>query len=222
LPEEVQFEHFAAFITVRRHYSETFDPGDIIVGAGGDLGIDAIAIIVNGVLVTDIDSFEELLEGGVDYLDVMFIFVQAKRSPSFEANAIGNFAYGVQGFFNLEPKQPRNERVTNAAAIYTRSSKFKRGNPVCRLYYVTTGRWIGDAGLEARRKKKEQAAKKNNLSQPANESPFFADCSLEKGPVQRTTRTGLSLRRCRRMRGLRGAYLPLLFFWTSAAAGRAA
>jgi len=70
----------------------------------------------------------------------------------------------VQEFFNPEPKQPRNERVTNAAAIYTPSSKFKRGNPVCRLYYVTTGRWIGDAGLEARRKEKEQAAKKNNLS----------------------------------------------------------
>jgi len=38
------------------------------------------------------------------------------------------------------------------AAIYERSSKFKRANPVCRLYYVTTGKWqSGDPHLEARR-----------------------------------------------------------------------
>ena len=37
------------------------------------------------------------------------------------------------------------------AAIYAQGSKFKRGNPACRLYYVTTGRWTGDAALEARR-----------------------------------------------------------------------
>ena len=37
------------------------------------------------------------------------------------------------------------------SAIYAKSSKFKRGNPVCRLYYVTTGRWQNDQVLEARR-----------------------------------------------------------------------
>jgi hypothetical protein len=37
------------------------------------------------------------------------------------------------------------------SAIYKQSSKFKRGNPACRLYYVTTGQWTGDAALEARR-----------------------------------------------------------------------
>lgn len=37
------------------------------------------------------------------------------------------------------------------SAIYDRSSKFKRGNPACRLYYVTTGKWVGDQALEARR-----------------------------------------------------------------------
>ena len=38
------------------------------------------------------------------------------------------------------------------SAIYRQSSKFKRGNPTCRLYYVTTGVWTGDAALEARRR----------------------------------------------------------------------
>lgn len=37
------------------------------------------------------------------------------------------------------------------AAIYARSGKFRRGNPACRLFYATTGRWAGDQNQEARR-----------------------------------------------------------------------
>jgi hypothetical protein len=104
LPEDQRFEIFAAYICVRRHYSETFDPGDIVCGHGGDLGIDAIAIIVNGVLITDVDTLEELINSGADYLDVMFVFVQAERSPSFDASKLGNFAYGAEEFFNPNTK----------------------------------------------------------------------------------------------------------------------
>ena len=35
--------------------------------------------------------------------------------------------------------------------IYNRGAKFRPGNPVCRLYYVTTGTWTGEGDLEARR-----------------------------------------------------------------------
>ena len=54
LPEAERFEHFASYVTVRRQHSETFDSGDIVCGAGNDTGIDAIAILVNGLLVTDL------------------------------------------------------------------------------------------------------------------------------------------------------------------------
>jgi len=37
------------------------------------------------------------------------------------------------------------------AAIYIASPKFKRANPGCYLFYVTTGEWTGDSQLEARR-----------------------------------------------------------------------
>ena len=39
---------------------DTFVPSDIVMGSGGDTGIDAIAIIVNNVLVTDVDMVAEL------------------------------------------------------------------------------------------------------------------------------------------------------------------
>jgi AIPR protein len=159
LREDLQFEHFTGYVTVRRHYGETFDSGDIVVrdndnDGGGDTGIDAIAILVNGTLITDQEVFEDLNENSGS-LDVIFIFVQAERSSSFETAKIGQFSYGVQDFFRPQPTLPRNQAIKDAAAlmaaIYAQASKFKRANPICRLYYITTGRWIADQALEARR-----------------------------------------------------------------------
>lgn len=119
-------------LTVRRHYSETaFDPADLVVGSGGDTGIDAVAIIVNNNLVTDVDTIDELLEVN-GYLDASFVFVQAERSSNFETAKIGQFGYGVRDFFG-DGKLKRNEMVQNAAdimnAIFKKSGKFTKGNP---------------------------------------------------------------------------------------------
>ncbi len=149
LQEDKRFEHFASFLVVRRHYSDTFDTNEIVTGDGGDTGIDGIAVIVNGSMVTDVD--DELPDGS---LDAIFIFVQAETSPHFDAAKMGTFGFGVQDFFGEAPKLKRNQRVGELAAImaalYKKSSKFAH-NPSLHLYYATTGKWVNDANLEARR-----------------------------------------------------------------------
>lgn len=152
-PEDERFEHFTAWLTVRRHYSETtFDPADHVTGKGNDTGIDAIAIIVNNNLVTDIDEVENLvvLNG---FLDVTFVFVQSERSSHFETAKIGQFGFGVRDFFT-SGKLPRNEKIQHYAdimsAIFAQSSKFRPANPTCHLYYVTTGQTQSDGALRIR------------------------------------------------------------------------
>ena len=151
--EETCFEHFAAYLATSRHVADTFDTADLVAGAGGDTGIDAIAILINGSLVTDSELVAELAKTN-GYLDVTFVFVQAERSAAFDGAKIGTFGFGVGDFFRDLPQLPRNEAIREAAsimsAIYALSSRFTRGNPVCRLYYVTTGRWVNDANLVAR------------------------------------------------------------------------
>src|SRR4051794_2518226 len=153
LPEDKQFGHLAAFLTIGRHYAETFDTADVVTGAGGDTGIDAVGITVNGVLALDPDIVEELARAN-GYLDVTFVFVQAERSSSFETAKIGQFAFGVLDFFKDQPALPQGLAIKDARSvmetIYDMSSRFKRGKPICRLYYVTTGKWVGDQNLEAR------------------------------------------------------------------------
>jgi hypothetical protein len=79
LSEDKRFEHFASFVTARLHFSETFDTADVVTGSGADTGIDGIAIIVNGSLVTDLEELNEQ-SSVAGYLDVTFVFVQARTS----------------------------------------------------------------------------------------------------------------------------------------------
>lgn len=150
---DAQFENFATYLTVRRHFSEsTFDPTELVTGSGGDTGIDGIAFVVNNTLVTDVDQIDDLLEVN-KYLEVQFIFVQAEQSSNFDAAKLGNFGFGVTDFFG-KGVLPRNDAVKNCAEImnqlFKNSGKFTKGNPSCSLYYVTTGKWVGDANLVAR------------------------------------------------------------------------
>jgi AIPR protein len=175
LNEDKRFEHFISFITVGQHYSESFDTDDILVGDAA--GIDGIAVIVNGILVTDVESLEELDTAGE--LDVTFVFVQADRGAGFDAAKIGNFGFAVIDFFKDTPTLPRNEEVSAAAeimsAVYKRSPKFKRGNPACRLYFATTGTWAGDTLLEGRRKAVVDDLTATNLFREVTFTPLGAD-----------------------------------------------
>ena len=97
--EDKQFETFATYVAVRRHFSEaTFDPSSLITGARGDTGIDGIAIIVNNNLVEEIDDVEELLKIN-GYVEAKFVFVQAERTSGFDSAKIGTFGFGVRDFF---------------------------------------------------------------------------------------------------------------------------
>jgi len=160
LGESKRFEHFASYSVVKREHSETFDTSDLVVGDGGtaskdggDTGIDGAAILVNGSLVTDVDDLAELTSNA-SYLDVSFMLIQAETTSGFDSSKIGTFGVGCKDLFNEEPQLKRNDKISALAEIvqeiYKFGSKFKKGNPVCRLYYVTTGKWTGEQAPEAR------------------------------------------------------------------------
>jgi hypothetical protein len=85
----IYFKAFAAACILRKfHQSETQDLEDFVTGSGQDAGIDAAAILLNGYPARtheDVDFFLEKLRR----LDVEFVFVQAKSSPTFSAAKLG-------------------------------------------------------------------------------------------------------------------------------------
>ncbi len=209
LSEDKRFEHFASFIVVKRHYQGTFATDDIVVGEGGDTGIDSIAIIVNGTMIAEPD---EELDAGI--LDVSFVFVQAKTSPSFDSSDITNLGYGVLDFFRDTPKLTRNQKVKDMAAvmaaIYKKSSKFIH-NPFLRLYYVTTGKWQDDQNLEGRRKSVVSDLEATNMFASVEFRPIDA-LALQKlyRQARNSTSTEFNFEHCiplPKIQGVQQAYL---------------
>lgn len=137
------FEKFAAYSILRKVYGHEFDLDDILIGAGDDTGIDALAIIVNGSLVNTIEDIKELEEKN-NYLDVSYIFIQAKTSSSFDAAYMGTFCRGVEDFFLDTFKLRRNEKICHKVELHNflmeRVISFT-SNPQCIYYYVSTGYW---------------------------------------------------------------------------------
>lgn len=152
LDEGPAFEYFVNYCVVSKHHPDNFEPEEVAVGGGGDLGIDGLATLVNDHLVlsrSDVDFFKSALRR----LDVQFVFIQAKTSAAFEGADIGTFISGVRQFFNRS--LPRNANEAISALHYIKEYVFESSidmdkSPTCKLYYATTGTWTDDASLRSR------------------------------------------------------------------------
>jgi hypothetical protein len=157
LPEDIDqptlLEHFANYCAVSSEFSDEFALDDIHVAGGNDLGIDGLAVVVNGNLISSIEEIEDLAASN-KYIEAEFVFVQAKSASKFDGGEIGDFHFGVRDFFSQNPKLPRNAKIKEKEAlkneVYKNSALFKRGNPTCTMYYVTTGKWTNDPHLEGK------------------------------------------------------------------------
>ncbi|WP_444922822.1 AIPR family protein [Microbulbifer sp. DLAB2-AF] len=145
------FEQFCNYSVLSNEYGKTFNVSEITVGNGSDTGIDGIAIIVNGHLISDTEEIDDLLSSN-GYLDVTFIFIQAKTSSNFDTKEIHSFNFGVTDFFEESPKLTRNEDIKHFAElsehIFNNASDFKE-NPKIKAYYITTGTVTNDKNINA-------------------------------------------------------------------------
>lgn len=177
IDDSVLFEHFVNFCAVSNEYGEEFDIDDIHTGGGDDLGIDGLAITVNGNLAFDIDEVNDLASAN-KYLEVEFIFCQAKSGGSFSGSEISNFFFGVKDLFAIKPTLPRNSKIAEKEAlikeIYKKSQLFKRGNPLVRMYYATTGKWQGDNKLISRIDNERESLMELNIFKETEFTPVDA------------------------------------------------
>lgn len=148
-----QFEMFASYCAVEQIYADNYNLEDIIIGDGGDCGIDAVAIVVNGTFITSKEEIDDLLEINKKLSEINFIFVQAKTSANFNYGDMGTFGAGVKDFFAVQPQMVRNDAVEEkskiAEYIFSKATYIKK-KPTCYLYYITTGRWVNDQNCVGR------------------------------------------------------------------------
>lgn len=156
--EAKDFEKFVNYSIVTDQYNATFDINDISTGNSAQ-GIDGIAILVNGKLVTSSEHVADLINMN-KFIEVSFIFIQSKTSFSFEGTEIGNLFFSIKNFFSDQPSILTTDELHNfheiVQKIFEFSPRMTKGKPELKIYFATTGIWkaerplvaVSEAGIE--------------------------------------------------------------------------
>lgn len=141
------FEHFANLAVISSHHPQAIHAdqdllGSCHVGGPNDLGIDGIAVSVNGRFIKSTQDLLDLAAISAR-LSVNFIFVQSKYKPQFDRTEASKFADGLRDFFDDDRTSPVNDAV--AAYIAIRQLVFSQDillkldeTPTTHIYYITT------------------------------------------------------------------------------------
>lgn len=147
----VVFEHFCNYCCVNKENGIVdIKLSEMTTGSSAQ-GIDGIAVIVNHKLVTTISEIEFQISSS-RYLDVNFVLVQAKTSSSFDNKEMLNFTEFTKAFFSDDISEFKTPEIMNffemKEYIYDHAEYMTESNPQLSMYYVTTGKWVGDKTLQ--------------------------------------------------------------------------
>ncbi|WP_225547718.1 AIPR family protein [Chromobacterium violaceum] len=142
LEESKKFEHFVNYCIVADHYSGRFSTLEI-TNDGDDAGIDGIAFLIDGELVSTPEMAQDIFRKNKRNFEVDILFSQAKTTEGFEKSEISNFGDGICDFLSEHNELPHSEFLTKSKEIFNiildHIGKIKDGRPNAKAYYVTTG-----------------------------------------------------------------------------------
>lgn len=153
--EATAFEHFCNYCLFTHHRPDAYSTDSFFyrvahTGKGGDKAIDGIMIEVNEVAVSNLEQLKDVV--GTKRFHANFVFVQAKTSSKFESGDMLKTGLGVKDFFQKESKKLNaNDSIKRfkEMADYILDNSIRHDEqPTCTIYYVTTGKWIGDYNLD--------------------------------------------------------------------------
>ena len=107
-PESIQFEKFATYCVLSSRFGAAFDLDDVSTGAG-DEGIDGAAVVVDEVVTPSVEDAQAIFASQRRNHDVDIMFVQAKRSESFNLGDFLKFKEGILRFATQTPYGANDE-----------------------------------------------------------------------------------------------------------------
>lgn len=139
--DSVAFEYFVTDLVVGAISETSAKTAHTVVG-DNQIAVDAIAILANGTLIENWDEIDTLISLN-NYLDVDFVFLQAKTSEAFDVSVLGALGDFAIDFIELDECETDTNQTKKFRLIknqlYEESKYFKRRNPNVHIYYVTTG-----------------------------------------------------------------------------------
>ncbi len=150
LSQSDAFEIFTIHCCLNGFKCENIDPFECHL-QGSEFGIDGIAIMVQGKIITDLDGAIEAIES-IRNPRVEFHFFQSKTGSKFQYGEVSTFLDAVKYFFSdeLEGESAQiDELLEIKNYIYSKAVTDK--NPSLSCYFATTGNYDEPSKIEKRR-----------------------------------------------------------------------
>lgn len=151
-PESCQFEKFANFSIISAKLGSRFDLDDVTTGEDDD-GTDGVAIIVDEEIIVSKEDASSVFATDRRNHDVEALFIQAKRSDSFDLGDFLKFKESILRFINSDTYTSNDDVQLSAREVFdfalANVPKIRNGKPGFIARYVTTGSYRNPEALEA-------------------------------------------------------------------------
>lgn len=149
--EDVQFEMFVNKSVLASKIGGSFELEEVTTGPGED-GSDGVAVILDEDLVVSKEDAESVFSSDRKNHDVEVVFIQAKRSDSFDLGDFLKFKESILRFINSDPYEVNDEVMQNSRDVFDVAiqnvPKIRGGKPSISVRYVTTGIYREPEALE--------------------------------------------------------------------------
>lgn len=149
--EAVQFEKFATHCVISSRFSSAFDLDEVCTGPGDD-GVDGVAVVIDETVTASVEDAQAIFSAQRRNHDVDVLFVQAKRSESFDLGEFLKFKEGVLRFATQTPYTATDEALSESRkmfdAVLQEVPKVRNGKPSLMARFVTTGQYQKPPALE--------------------------------------------------------------------------
>ncbi|MEQ7536224.1 AIPR family protein [Xanthomonas campestris] len=148
------FEKFSNYCILKNDHYDSFEFDK--VSTGQCVGVDGVAVSINGILVDDLDEANILTQS---QFDAKFIFVQTKTSTSFDMGDYLKFINTIKTFFGVNESLVPAELIARyriKSRIYGQAAKM-RSLPDISAHYVYSGDYqLSDSKLEGQIKTEDK------------------------------------------------------------------
>lgn len=171
--ESTQFEMFVNNAVISSKIGGDFDLDDVTTGESDD-GVDGIAVLIDEELLISDEDATSIFKKDRKNHEVEVIFVQAKRSESFDLGDFLKFKESILRFVSSDNYQISDEVQLNAHAVFDIAirnvPKIRGGKPSLTARFVTTGIYRAPEAFET--------AKADFIRQ-LEELGFFSNIDIE-------------------------------------------
>lgn len=166
MPESAQFEHFSNYAVIASRTASPYELDDVTTGDGDD-GTDGIAVIIDEDIVISEEDAQSIFSGAKRNHDVEVLFIQTKRSDSFDLGDFLKFKESILKFVNADEYTVNDDIQVAARKVFDVAMdnvpKIRFGKPSLTARYVGTGVYRQPEALEIAKREFENQLRELGL-----------------------------------------------------------